>query len=143
MMEDIKLWTISICGILAFSSIFKLLISDSKLNKTVNIFISILIILYVIKPFKELNYDNEIEVTYESQNSNVLYKEGYEKIVRESIIKICNENNISVISLNIDSYVDDDYYFINKIDLQINTPGDKEKLKSIFKEKLGFEVNIY
>ena len=73
---------------------------------------------------------------------NEYYHDGYEKIVKSAIENLCKENNVSVISIKMYSYVDEEGLFcINYLEIEIDSPEHKNEIKEKIKEKLGFEVN--
>lgn len=142
-MENFKIWIMSLCGATAVSAVFKLLLADSSLKKVINVFISIFILFYTVMPvqsfFKEsvkINAENS-DISYEEY-----YEDGYKAIVTQAVTNLCNDMGIKVLSLHIDSYIDDEGYLsVNKIKLQTNAENSeivKEKIKS----ELGFEVEV-
>ncbi len=146
-MDNIKVWLLSLCGALAVTSIFRILVSNSNLKKSVNIFLSMFLFLYSLVPlgnvFEDIKLDNENyeENDYEYNNYN---QKVYEEIIKETIKKACIENNTKVISMSIDSYIDDnDYCVIKNIELIIENKENCEKIKNVIKDELGYEVNVY
>ncbi len=144
-MENLKLWALSLCGALVVTSIFRILMSGSRLKKSINIFLSMFIFLYSVVPigdiFSSLNF--EIDTLDETYSYEQYYEDAYEQIVIKSIENICEKNNVSVISISIDSYIDEnEYYCVNDIDLHIDNSAKTEDIKNDLKNEFGFEVNV-
>ena len=145
-MAGIKIWALSLCGALVVTSIFRILMSTSSLNKSINIFLSMFIFLYSVIPLENIvtNSTFKLEEQDDVVSYEEYYKNGYENIVIEAIKNVCADNDVSVISIDIDSYIDEnEYYCINNILLEINSSDMKEIIREDLKEKLGFEVNVY
>lgn len=142
-MESFKIWIMSLCGATAVSAVFKLLLADSSLKKVINVFFSIFILFYTVMPVQ--SFFKEI-VKINTENSDVSYEEyyedGYDAIVTQAVTNFCSDMGVKVLSLRIDSYIDDEGYLnVNKIKLQTNAENSeivKEKIKS----ELGFEVEV-
>ena len=49
-MDGFKTWILSVCGAMILSSLFKMILSDSSLKKSVNIFFSLFILFYTVVP---------------------------------------------------------------------------------------------
>ncbi len=142
-MESFKIWLISLCGATAVSAVFKLLLADSSLKKVINVFFSIYILFYTVMPIQSF-FKKSIKIDVE--NSEISYEEyyqdGYEAIVTQAVTNLCNNMNIKVLTMDIDSYIDNEGYLnVNKIKLKTNAENPKiieEKIKS----ELGFEVEV-
>ncbi len=144
-MDNIKLWAFSLSGALIITSVFRLIINKSSLYKSINIFLSMFIFLYSILPFGNVFYDMNFKFDTDDleQSYDVIYKEGYEKIIIQAIKNICNENNILITNINIDSYVDEDGYLnVNYIEIETDSPSQTNEIVKQIYEKTGFEVNI-
>lgn len=142
-MENIKIWTFSLCGALFITAIFKIIVSGSRLEKSVNIFLSVFIFLYAVFPVNDINFNADLYFDINDKNTDAIYQDGYENIIKESIKKICSDNNIDINLINIDSYIDDNSdYVVNKIIIESNTSENKDYIKSIIKSELGFEVEV-
>ncbi len=143
-MDTFKLWILSVCGASAITSLCRLLVSKSKLKKTTNIFFSLFVLLYMFLPF--VNSDNEFfnnddiecEISFDFNN-----RDGYEKLVNESIKSLCKEMGVEVISVDIDSYTDEDgNLLINSLIVNINDKSRIVETENAIKNKLGFEVTV-
>ena len=142
-MENIKIWTFSLCGALFITAIFRIIISGSRLEKSVNIFLSVFIFLYAVLPINNIEFNIDSYLDIEEYNTEDIYQEGYENIVKESILKICKDKNIDIKSISVDSYIDDNGdYVIDKIIIESNVSDKKDYIKSIIKSELGFEVEV-
>ena len=142
-MDNIKIWTFSLCGALFITAIFRIIVSGSRLEKSVNIFLSVFIFLYSIFPINDINIYVDSSFDIEENNTNNIYQYGYESVIKESINKVCSDKNFDINSINIDSYIDDHGDFIiNKIIIKCETTNDKENIESIIKNELGFEVEV-
>lgn len=141
-MDSFKIWIISLCGATAVSAIFKLLLSDSSLKKVINVFFSIFVLFYTVMPIQVFLKDN---IDFEVENEidfKEYYQDGYETIITKSIINLCNDIDVKVLSININSYIDDEGYLnINNIVIQTNSQHPNE-IEEIIKNELGFEVEI-
>ncbi len=142
-MDSIKFWIISLCGAMAVSAIFKLLLSDSKLKRVVNVFFSIFILFYTVIPTKAMlknsfEYESaDIELYYDQY-----YQNGYVAVIEQSIINTLEEEDIKVLEIEVDAYIDSEGYLtVNEIFLQTDS-DNFDAVKKTIKEKLGFEVTI-
>ena len=143
-MDSFKLWAYSLCGAIVITSVFKLIVSDSRLKKSINIFLSAFIFFYSIIPLS--NIGDLFDITVLNSNNEDLseiYIEGFDKIVVESINSVCDDNNVTIISIEIDSYIDnDDNYVVNKIIVETDSPERNEEMESTLYEQLKFEVDV-
>lgn len=147
-MNIIKLWLMSVAGALITTSLLKILTSDTKIKKIINIFMSIFILFYTVSPVWKYIKNNDFfshKYQYEQKNNNVesLYKESYESIIINSIKKICNEKNVQINNIKIDSELSEDGYLIVKsLNLDVSNCDNTEILKKQIKDSLGFEVIV-
>ena len=143
-MDNFKLWAYSLCGAIVITSVFKLIVFDSRLTKSINIFLSVFIFFYSINPLSDIGNLFDISVL-DSNNvdESEIYLEGFDKIVVESINSVCDDNNVTIISIEIDSYIDnDDNYVVNKIIVETDSPERNEEMESTLYEQLKFEVDM-
>lgn len=142
-METFKIWLMSLCGATAVSSVFKLLLSESSLKKVINVFFSIFILFYTVMPAQSFFKDNK-NINIESSDFvfDEYYQDGYEAIITQAITNLCNEMTAEVLSIEIDSYIDNDGYLnVNKIVIKVNSQNP-QNIKDKIKEELGFEVEV-
>ena len=62
-MDNIKIWTFSLCGALFITAIFRIIISGSRLEKSVNIFLSVFIFLYAVLPINNIEFRKKANTT--------------------------------------------------------------------------------
>lgn len=144
-MESFKVWILSVCGATAVTSLCKIFLSKSKLQKIANVFLSIFVLLYTILPFENINleldgFQNDIT---DEDSFSLYYQEGYKTIISESIINVCENHDINVISIEIDSYIDDENYFV--VDCLVVDIEDDSRIievKDIIKKNLNYEVSV-
>lgn len=142
-METFKIWIMSLCGATAVSAVFKLLLADSSLKKVINVFFSIFILFYTVMPiqsfFKEnIEFEsNDCEISYDEY-----YQDGYEAVITQAVTNLCDDMGVEVLSLDIDSYIDNEgYLYVRKIVLNTDA-ANTEEVKSKIKNELGFEVEV-
>ncbi len=98
----------------------------------------------MLLPFADSDYNifKDFDVNTET-SFDIDYKDGYDRLVSESIRQICKENKIDIISINIDSYIDEDgNLFVSSVLLNINDKSRLKETETIIKNKLGFEVVV-
>lgn len=142
-MENFKVWIISLCGAGIISSLFKILVSNSNVKKSVNIFLSMFVFLYTIIPIENVISDLKIDTieNYDAPDYTEIYKSGYETIIIKTIENVCASNGVTILSVNIDSYIDENQYLVvNKIELELNTDEKNQIIQKELREKSGIEV---
>ncbi len=143
-MENFKIWIVSLCGATAVTAILKLLLSDSNLKKSVDIFCAIFILFYTIIPMNDMFVDSYRFDLFEEQNSEIQFEDGYNKIITKSIENICEEMSVEILSLEIDSYIDEENYLnINGIYLDIDHDNACDNVKERIKIESGLEVEVF
>lgn len=142
-MENFKVWIISLCGAGIISSLFKILVSNSNVKKSVNIFLSMFVFLYTIIPIENVISDLKIDTieNYDDTDYTEIYKNGYETIIIKTIENVCASNSVRLLSINIDSYIDENQYLVvNRIELELNTDEKNQIIQKELKEKSDIEV---
>lgn len=142
-MENFKVWIISLCGAGIISSLFKILVSNSNVKKSVNIFLSMFVFLYTIIPIENVISDLKIDTieNYDDSDYTEIYKSGYETIIIKTIENVCASNGVTILSINIDSYIDENQYLVvNRIELELNTDEKNQIIQKELKEKSDIEV---
>ena len=61
-MDNFKLWAYSLCGAIVITSVFKLIVSESRLKKSINIFLSAFLFFYSIIPLGDIGNLFDISV---------------------------------------------------------------------------------
>lgn len=144
-MDNFKIWIISLCGATAITSIFKILLSGSSLNKVLNIFFSIFILFYTVIPIQYIfsDFSNETEFEKSSIEYNDIYKDGYEQIIYVSVENECKKLSVEVLSFEIDSYINEDGYLcVNTLEIDIDNNEKIAEVQSVLNTQLGFEVSV-
>ena len=142
-MENFKVWIISLCGAGIISSLFKILVSNSNVKKSVNIFLSMFVFLYTIIPIENVISDLKIDTieNYDDSDYTEIYKSGYETIIIKTIENVCASNGVTILSINIDSYIDENQYLVvNRIELELNSDEKNQIIQKELKEKSDIEV---
>lgn len=142
-MENFKVWIMSLCGAGIISSLFKILVSNSNVKKSVNIFLSMFVFLYTIIPIENVISDLKIDTieNYDDSDYTEIYKSGYETIIIKTIENVCASNGVTILSINIDSYIDENQYLVvNRIELELNTDEKNQIIQKELKEKSDIEV---
>ena len=140
-MEDIKQFLLSVCGATAISGIFQIFLSNSNLKKSINVFLSIFVLFYTLMPLSNLNFE-EFKFEFDRYSTNALNQEAYEEIISTSINNVCVKNSVEVITIDIDSYINDDYLQIDKIIVKISNPEKAQLIENEIKKQLGYEVIV-
>ena len=144
-MESFKLWMLSLCGATAITSLFRILLSSTSLNKVLNIFFTLFVLFYTITPIQSFfdNKDFNNILTDTPTEYNEVYKNGYEQIIELSIKNECKKLDVEVLSCNIVSYLNSDGYLcVESIEVQFDNNEMNEKINSVLKEQLGYEVVV-
>ncbi len=144
-MEYFKNWILSLCGAGIISSIFKILVSNSNVKKTVNIFLSMFVFLYTIIPIESMfdSFKINFKKDFETKTYEEIYKDGYETIIVNSIKNVCKNYNVSIVNINIDSYIDSDSYLVvKKIELELSSNDKSQIIAKELKDKFNYEVII-
>ncbi len=142
-MEYFKTWIFSLCGAGIITSVFRILVSNSNVKKTVNIFLSMFVFLYTVIPIKNIisDFDFRFENDIETSSYTDIYKDGYETIIVKSIENVCDKHNVSIVNININSYIDTDgYLVIEKIELELSNGDKNQIIAKELKEQFNYEV---
>lgn len=144
-MNDFKIWMLSLCGATAITSLFKILLSNSSLNKVLNIFFSVFILFYTVMPIQSVlnNNSHNNEFNSEQVDYNEIYKNGYEQIIKTSVINECEKLSVEVLTFEIFSYVNDDGHLcVEQLEIDINNNEKIAEVKAELKTWLGYEVSV-
>lgn len=142
-METFKIWIMSLCGATAVSAVFKLLLADSSLKKVINVFFSIFILFYTVMPLQSFFKENiELDSDGNEISYNEYYQDGYEAVITQAVTNLCGDMGIKVLSIDIDSYIDNEGYLnVEKIVLYTDS-ANTEEVENKIKNELGFEVEV-
>ncbi len=139
-MELIKSWIFSLCGASMIASVIKIIFHGSKLKKSVNVFLSLFLLFYMLSPFTNGTEIGNLETAESKIESNEI---NYSKtFVETAISNVCVEHNCNIISINIDSFENDSEIIIRTVTLTINDKSKCETIQKEIFEKFGFEVDV-
>ncbi len=143
-MDAFKLWIISLCGATAITSLFKILLSKSSINKVINIFFSIFILLYTVMPIQALLSENKFKLSIKNDDTeyNETYKNSFDKIIEASIKNLCQSQNVEVVGISINSYYDDGFLYVESIVLDIDKNESASVISEKLEQQLGYEVSV-
>lgn len=143
-MENVKIWLLSFGCALFLTSIFKLIISETSLKKTANIFFSVFIIVYMLVPIKSLNYKKDFMPNTETEYGDAdVLQNGYDALIENAVNEVCVKNSVEIVELLIKSNVNENgEYTVSKIELKIDSKDKIENIKSALEKELGFEVTV-
>lgn len=144
-MEYIKLWFISFISATMLITLLKLVLSKSRVKYTTNIIYSLFVIIYIISPFSNIfNSNSTFNFNIDVNEYSQIEIESYENIIRSSIIFLSKENEIEVIDINIESYIDNEKkdVLIEQIIVRIRDKTKTQYFQQIILDKLGFEVQV-
>lgn len=142
-METFKLWILSVSGATLIATLLKVLLSNSSLKKSINVFLSVFVLLYTVLPISNLDINIKDAKTNNVEDFNEFYKQGYISIITESIKNVCEENNVTVIKVNVDSYIDEDGILcVNELFVDIKETGKEEQISELINDQLGYEVSV-
>lgn len=133
------------CGAMILSSLFKTILSDSSLKKSVNIFFSLFILFYTVVPLSNAFGENkrtESEITTQS-NYDEIFDEAYERIVEQSISNVCSELSVDISDIQIKAYSNKDGILcVESIKVDIIQKEKAQEVKNAINKQLGFEVDV-
>ena len=144
-MEYIKLWFISLISATMLITLLKLVLSKSRVKYTTNIIYSLFVIIYIVSPFSNIfNSNSTFNFNIDVNEYSQIEIESYENIIRSSIIFLSKENEIEVIDINIESYIDNEKkdVLIEQITVRIRDKTKTQYFQQIILDKLGFVVQV-
>lgn len=144
-METFKIWMLSLCGATGITALFRILLSNSSLNKVLNIFFTLFVLFYIIMPIQSSlsGYKFNSDSLDMSTDYNEVYKNGYEQIIEQSIKIECEKEGVEVLFCDINSYLNNDCNLcVESIEIHIDDSLQTESIKSMLKEQLGYEVIV-
>lgn len=140
-MDAIKQWILSLCGATAITGVFQVFLSNTNFKKVINTFLSVFVLFYTIIPLSNIESVN-MDFDFDNPELSEFSEENYEQVIIATIKSVCEENDVEVISIDIDSYINDDYLVIEKIEVETDTPAKSEEIEIILKNEFGFEVSV-
>lgn len=143
-MDSFKIWMLSLCGATAITSLFRILLSNSSLNKVLNIFFTLFVLFYTIIPVQSLFNNVFYDISTDTPTDyNEIYKNGYEQIIELSIKMECKKEGIEVLSCDTVSTIDNDGYLcVETIEIVIDNDKKIEAIKVKLEQELGYEVVV-
>lgn len=140
-MDAIKQWILSLCGATAITGVFQVFLSNTNFKKVINTFLSVFVLFYTIIPLSNIESVN-MDFDFDNPELSEFSEENYEQVIIATIKSVCEDNDVEVISIDIDSYINDDYLVIEKIEVETDTPTKSEEIEIILKNEFGFEVSV-
>lgn len=140
-MEMIKNYIFSLCGASIIISIAKIILHKSKLSKTVNIFLSLFLLFYMIAPFGKSSDDFTF---YEPENIEYTenFSSGYTEIIKLSVQKVCEEENCIAEEITVHEKEKDGESMIDFIEIKLNDGSKAQTVAEKLKNGYGFEVSV-
>lgn len=140
-MEMIKNYIFSLCGASVIISIAKIILHKSKLSKTVNIFLSLFLLFYMIAPFGKSRDDFTF---YEPENIEYTenFSSGYTEIIKLSVQKVCEEENCIAEEITVHEKEKDGESMIDFIEIKLNDGSKAQTVAEKLKNGYGFEVSV-
>lgn len=140
-MEMIKNYIFSLCGASIIISIAKIILHKSKLSKTVNIFLSLFLLFYMIAPFGKSSDDFTF---YEPENIEYTenFSSGYTEIIKLSVQKVCEEENCIAEEITVHEKEKDGESMIDFIEIKLNDGSKVQTVAEKLKNGYGFEVSV-
>ncbi len=138
------MWMLSLCGATAITSLFRILLSNSSLNKVLNIFFTLFVLFYTIMPVQSLFNNDFDDILIDTPTEyNEIYQNGYEQIIEISIENECKKEGVEVLSCDTVSIIDNDGYLcVETIEIDIDNNKKIEAIKVKLKQELGYEVVV-
>lgn len=127
------------------ASLFKLLLSDSGLKKTANVFFSIFILFYTVIPLNGFvrSGTGEFADGFFKPNETEIQEEAYKAVIEKGIENICTESEAGLLTIEIDGSMDTDGFFsVRSIYIEVEPKSKALEIQNKIRESLGYEVNI-
>lgn len=140
-MELIKNYIFSLCGASIVVSIAKIILHNSKLTKTVNIFLSLFLLFYMVAPFGNNNADMSFS---EPQNDKYTqeYTDNYSEFIDFTVKKVCKEENCTAEKITVHRKEKDGENVVDFIEIKLSDKSKAEKISEKLQNEYGFEVNV-
>lgn len=142
-MDYIKNLIFSLCGASAVVSISKLLLHDSKLSKSVNIFLSLFLMFYMIAPFGNAPTDSELLNNIDGENFEDFSSENYySDFIKLAVNKVCEEEKCTAEKIEIHETDLNGETVIEYIEIKLNDSSKAGVVADRLKKEYGFEVRV-
>lgn len=140
-MEMIKNYIFSVCGASIVVSLAKIILHNSKLTKTVNIFLSLFLLFYMVAPFGSKNADMSFPEPQKDSYTQE-YSDGYSEFINFTIKKVCKEENCTAEKITVHRKEKDGENVVDFIEIKLNDRLKAEKISEKLQNEYGFEVKV-
>ncbi len=142
-MDYIKNLIFSLCGASAVVSISKLILHDSKLSKSVNIFLSLFLMFYMIAPFGNHPTDSELFNNTNGENFEDFSSENYySDFIKLAVNKVCEQENCTAEKIEIHETDLNGETVIEYIEIKLSDETKAGVVADRLKQEYGFEVKV-
>ena len=141
-MELVKNYIFSLCGASIVVSVSKMILHNSKLKKTVNIFLSLFLLFYMVAPFGKQNASTEFFAEQKESNFEDYATDNYSNFIDLAVEKLCEEENCTANKIKIHEKEKDGEKVIDYIEIILSDPSKAEKIAERLTKEYGFEVNV-
>lgn len=141
-MELVKNYIFSLCGASIVVSVSKMILHNSKLKKTVNIFLSLFLLFYMVAPFGKENVSTYFFTEQKYSNIEDYTSDNYSGFIDFAVGKLCEEENCTVDKITIYEKEKDGEKVIDYIEIKLSDPSKAGKISARLKNEFGFEVNV-
>lgn len=141
-MELVKNYIFSLCGASIVVSVSKMILHNSKLKKTVNIFLSLFLLFYMVAPFGKQNISTDFFTEQKDSSIEGFSTDSYTDFIDLAVNGVCEEENCSVDKIKIHEKEKDGEKVIDYIEIKLSDPSKAEKIADRLKKEYGFEVNV-
>lgn len=141
-MELIKNYIFSLCGASIVISVAKIILHNSKLTKTVNIFLSLFLLFYMIAPFGNQKTSTDFYNYVKESNTENYSSDNYSDFITFAVTRLCEEENCTAEKIQIIEKEKDGEKVIDYIEIKLNDSSKAEIIAEKLKKEYGFEVNV-
>ena len=141
-MELIKNYIFSLCGASIVVSVSKMILHNSKLKKTVNIFLSLFLLFYMVAPFGKENVSTDFFTEQKDISIEDFSTDSYSDFIDFAVGKLCEEENCTADKITIYEKEKDGEKVIDYIEIKLNDESKAEKIAERLTKEYGFEVNV-
>ena len=141
-MELVKNYIFSLCGASIVVSVSKMILHNSKLKKTVNIFLSLFLLFYMVAPFGKQNVSTDFYIDQKESNFEEYSIDNYSDFIDFAVNGVCEEENCSADKITIYEKEKDGEKVIDYIEIKLSDPSKSEKIAERLKKEYGFEVSV-